>query len=286
MPKRVNPKNNKATPSKNVIIKNSNISDNVMKRVELLRSIVQKTIISAAHYKSMDVLGTNELKSCLDSLHRIFVSLDMLSTTLEGKNKIEGILDDLQKITNDISGIFKSYGTQDLEDLLMVCFSSDYFQDLMEKQDVYGKDKMLLLSKYVHPISYRIIPWKSEPNETPEPIKKNRIVDDFMIVENALSNDCFDLARTSKNFHTKVYGVKIAFRNYDIKKTMVVCALVDDIMLECAGSTFVNNRILKLKENYEEKEKGGELYIRYLKCLTIKDLLVYSDTELINRFVG
>ena len=248
MPRRVNPKNNNTTPSKNVIVKNSNISDNVMKRVELLRSIVQKTIISAAHYKSMDVLGTNELKSCLDSLHRIFVSLDMLSTVLEGKNKIEGILDDLQKITNDISGIFKSYGTQDLEDLLMVCFSSDYFQELMEKQDIYEKDKMVLLSKYVHPISYRIIPWKSEPSETPEPIKKNRIVDDFMIVENALSNDCFDLARTSKNFHTKVYGVKLAFRNYDIKKTMVVCALVDDIMLECAGSTFINNRILKLQD--------------------------------------
>ena len=141
MPKRVNPKNNKATPSKNVILKNSNISDNVMKRVELLRSIVQKTIISAAHYKSMDVLGTNELKSCLDSLHRIFVSLDMLSTTLEGKNKIEGILDDLQKITNDISGIFKSYGTQDLEDLLMVCFSSDYFQDLWKSRMFTVKTK-------------------------------------------------------------------------------------------------------------------------------------------------
>ncbi len=286
MPRRVNTKNKKITPSKNVIVRNSNISDNVMKRVEVLRSIVQKTIISAGHYKSMDVLGTNELKSCLDSLHRLFVSLDMLSTSLECKNKIDGILDDLQKITNDMSGIFKSYGTRDLEDLLMICFSSDYFKELMDKQDIYEKDKMLLLSKYVHPISYRIIPWKSDPNETPEPIKKNRIVDDFMIVENAISNDCFDLARTSKNFHTKVYGIKLAFRNYDIKKTMVVCGLVDDIMLECAGSSFVNNRILKLKENYEEKEKGGDLFIRYLKCLTVKDILVYSDTELINRFVG
>ena len=183
MPRRVNTKNKKITPSKNVIVRNSNISDNVMKRVEVLRSIVQKTIISAGHYKSMDVLGTNELKSCLDSLHRIFVSLDRLSTSLEGKNKIDGILDDLQKITNDMSGIFKSYGTRSLEDLLMICFSSDYFKELMEKQDIYEKDKMLLLSKYVHPISYRIIPWKSDPNETPEPIKKNRIVDDIMIVE-------------------------------------------------------------------------------------------------------
>ena len=56
---------------------------------------------------------------------------------------------------------------------------------------------------------------------------------------------------------------------------MVVCAIIDDIMLECAGSTFINNRILKLKASYEEGEKGGDLFIRYLKCLTIKDLFVY-----------
>ena len=62
MPRRVKPKNNKDTPSKNVIIKKQNISTNIMKRVELLRSVVQKTIVSAGHYKSMDVLGTNELK--------------------------------------------------------------------------------------------------------------------------------------------------------------------------------------------------------------------------------
>ena len=286
MPRRVKPKNNDDTPSKNVIIKKNNISTNIMKRVELLRSVVQKTIVSAGHYKSMDVLGTNELKSCLDSLHRIFVSLDLLSTSLEGKSKVDGLLDDLQKITNDISGIFKSYGTHSLEDMLMVCFSSDYYSNLAGELDDFQKDKMAIISKYCHPISYRIIPWKSDPNEKPKPIKKNRIVDDFMIVENAISNECFDLARTSKNFHTKVFGIKIAFRNYELKKTMVVCALVDDIMLECAGSTFINNRILKLKESYEDKEKNDDLFIRYLKCLTIKDLLVYSDEELINRFVG
>ena len=36
---------------------------------------------------------------------------------------------------------------------------------------------------------------------------------------------------------------------------MVVCALVDDIMLECAGSTFINNRILKLKKTTKKKKK-------------------------------
>ena len=287
MPKKVNAKNNKATPSKNEILKKTNITDNVMKRVELLRSIVQKTIVSAQHYKAMDVLGTNELKSCLDSLHRIFVSLDLLSTSIESKSKknINNLLDDLQKISNDVSGIFKSYGTQTLEDLLMVCFSSDFYKNLHDSLDEHEQNKMEILNKYCHPISYKILTWKEDPSETQCKIKKNRIVDDYMIVKDANSLECFDLARTSKNFHTKVYGVKIAFRNYDLRKTMVVCALIDDIMLECAGSTFINKRILNLKDNYEEGD-GAELFIRYLKCLTMKDLLVYSDEELTNRFIG
>lgn len=288
MPKKVNNKNTKSTPSKNLFLKKTNITDNVMKRVEVLRSIVQKTIVSAQHYKSMDVLGTNELKSCLDSLHRIFVNLDLLSTSIESKSSknVNSVLDDLQKITNDISGIFKSYGTKKLEDLLMVCFSSDYYKNLFDSYDEHKQNKMEILNNYCHPISYKTLTWKEDPTENPSNIKKNRIVDDNMIVKDADSLECFDLARTSKNFHTKVYGIKIAFRNYELKKTIVICALIDDIMLECAGSTFINQRILNLKDNYEDGDTHSDLFIRYLKCLTMKDLLVYNDEELTNRFIG
>ena len=42
--------------------------------------------------------------------------------------------------------------------------------------------------------------------------------------------ECFDLARTSKNFYTKVYGVKIAFRNYESKKLWLFVQL---LMISC-----------------------------------------------------
>ena len=51
---------------------------------------------------------------------------------------------------------------------------------------------------------------KDKNEKSKLPIAKNRIVEDFMIVETSDNFDCFDLARTSKNFQTKVYGIKVA----------------------------------------------------------------------------
>ena len=39
-----------------------------------------------------------------------------------------------------------------------------------------------------------------------------------MLVETSSTLDCFDLARTTKKFQTKVYGIKICFQNSTTKK--------------------------------------------------------------------
>ena len=60
-----------------------------------------------------------------------------------------------------------------------------------------------------------------------------------MIVETANNFDCFDLARTSRSFQTKVYGIKIAIHNSNQKKTIIICAIVDNILLSCINHPFV-----------------------------------------------
>ena len=55
-------------------------------------------------------------------------------------------------------------------------------------------------------------------------LAKNRIIEDFMLVETSKTLDCFDLARTSKKFQTKVYGKKISFQNPIKRKTLIVSA--------------------------------------------------------------
>ena len=54
------------------------------------------------------------------------------------------------------------------------------------------------MKQYVHPISYKAIPWKSDynKNKNKKTLQKNRIVEDFMIVESSENLDC--------NYSTKI----------------------------------------------------------------------------------
>ena len=291
MPRRKNQQNKKQL-AENIIVNSDNVTTYIHRKIDSLRNIIQRTIISSHHYKIVNVINSNEHKICLESLHKAFVLLDSLTTALEGQYNQTEVVDGLQRITNDISTIFRSYGTQSLEDLLIICVGAEYVDMLSSSCEALHADKISLLLKYAHPISYRIFPWKAEHKDgehkeehTYEPIKKNKIVEDFTIVEYACNGECFDLSRLTKSFHNKVYGIKIAFRDNNNKKTMIVSALVDDVMLECAGSLYINKRIIGLRDAYKSNEEK-DLFLRFIKFLTIKDLLVYSDEELLHRFIG
>ena len=261
----------------------SSLIENVKKRTKLLRDVVQRTIVCAQRNKTSDVLGGNEVKSCLDSLQRIFSKLGDIDRNATTKNT-SALVEDLQRVTNDVSSVFRSYGTDYLEDLLSVCFGSDYATSVHNTSSKQYFDKFELLLKHSHPIGYRILAWKPESNGTTSYIKKNRIVDDYGIAEEAETLECFDLGRVSKNFHTKVYGLKIAFRQPEQRKTLIVSALVDDIMLECIGSEYVTNSLFELSAECQDDDK--EMIRRFIQGLTLKDVLVYNKDELINRFVG
>jgi ATP-dependent Lon protease len=116
-------------------------------------------------------------------------------------------------------------------------------------------------------------------------IKKNRIIEDFTIVEDADTLECFDLARTSNNFQLKVHGVKVAFQNYELKKTIIICGIVEDILLECMSFEYVNTRIQNFIENIP-KDTEMSYFKRFINSLTIKDILIYSNDELYNRYIG
>ena len=105
--------------TKATLANNDVLVGNIVKRTDLLMNIIQKTIISIQRYKSIDVLGSIELKSGLESLHRGFVNLDKVRSKIDSDHSPDELLDDLQKASNDISNIFRSYGTESMKDLLI-----------------------------------------------------------------------------------------------------------------------------------------------------------------------
>jgi len=142
---------------------------------------------------------------------------------------------------------------------------------------------------YFHPIHFKILPWKNErKSATSEKlIQKNRIVEDFIIVEKSMNLDCFDLARTNKNFASRVFGIKVAVHNYVEQKTLIINGLVDNVLLDCISCEYVTNRMLNLWKNVpKDPEFMAESFTKYIKSLSLKDILVFSNDELYSKYLS
>jgi len=216
-------------------------------KIQYFRKIVRKTIIIVQKYKSLDILGASELNVCIKNLEEIFCDLNSIETSFNNNPKNDSLIERLQNINNELAVIFRTFGTKNISDLINVVYGKDYLKDISSKDsfEIYQTIK-----KFVHPIGYKLMSWSKDHNPTTKTKKlaKNRIVEDFMIVETANNFDCFDLARTSRSFQTKVYGIKIALHHNTKRKTLIICGIVDDILLQCINEPYLKAKLETLKK--------------------------------------
>jgi endopeptidase La len=257
----------------------------LINKMNNLKNIITKTISSCQKYKLYDILGANEVNVCISTLDTLFNDIkdehDKLNNQkfniIETTNRIE-------KIEEELLIIIKNFGTDTLGDLIYLLFGENYIDNI--GNDLI--DKYNLLLQRVHPINYKILHWKQDttPNNK-KVILKNKIVEDSMICENGLLLDCFDLARTSKSFQTKVYGIKLCLHDYQNKRTYLVACFVDDTLITCLENEYITKKFAQLEKcKPKDMEYDEEHWNRYIDTLTIKDLLVYSINELSQRFTS
>lgn len=269
--------------AKPVKAKKTNREVFIKKKINIYHEILTNTIISIQSYKSKGIFSVSELNICFNSIEHIFEELNKIEKNgYDSLKNYENIINLLQKINNDISLVFKSFGTKNLQDLLIISMGVDFI-DNIEQSDM---DIFNILKKYIHPIGYKTMSYDNLSKKT-TPIAKNKIVEDFMIVEKSKNFDCFDLARTSKLFQKKVYGIKVSIHNPKEKKILIVSGLVDDITINCIGDYFIKQKIESLHKNKpNEKEFSTEDYQRFVDSITIKEILIYSNEELYQRYIG
>ena len=270
----------------NLII-NSSKKLNAVCKIAKIESIIQKTILSSQKYKLLDILGANELNICVSSLNIIFEEVNLLKKQLEDKTISEEIIcSKVKDIEEDLVSIIKNFGTDSIGDLIFLIFNEDYIEERLKNSDLLDKYNAIL--NYAHPINVKVMPWKNDFDVTKKkPLHKNRIIEDYMITEHAELLECFDLARTSKSFQTKVYGVKICLHDYDNKKTYIIASIIDDILLSCINDNFITSRLTSLySEKPEEQDYQGEIWEYFSGSLTLKELFVYNNQELYTKFQG
>ena len=68
------------------------------------------------------------------------------------------------------------------------------------------------------------------------------------------------------------------------KKTIVICGILDDLILECLNYDYIYDRINSILIKFKNNNVNDENSHRFISCLTLKDFLIYNDDEIINSF--
>lgn len=270
-------------------------------QVERLREMIQRTILAQHQYKIVDILSANDINLSVNYLEKIYKNLDMIEAGLHcGSSKtVLELRYEIKMVMSELSSVFRNYGTQSISDLLEVTIGSEFIKNASGASSAalvmaalvidWDNKKYEVLKMYFHPIYFKVLPWKNDKKSATSEklIQKNRIVEDFLIVEKSLNLDCFDLARTNKNFTSRVFGIKVAVHNYSEQKTLIINGLVDNVLLDCISCEYVTNRISHLWKNVpNDPEFMAESFTKYIKSLSLKDILVFSNEELYSKYIS
>ena len=292
------------------MITDSCTNEDILRNINYYQGVIQSILISIQNYKYHQIIGANDVNVAMNSMESLFVELSNNTIILNEKQNInyDKIKNNIANIKKDLFNNIKLYGTKNFIDFVNICVQDKYITQLCSSassetncevpfdgssSDLYQlQGKISLMLKYFHPINFKLLTWKKDYKKgnsklsNKKVLEKNKIVEDFQIIEYSNQFDCFDLSRNSKNFITKVYGIKIALHLQDKKSTIIVSGILDDIIINCANSDFLNNKIEELITIASQSIENSEMFDRYISALTLKDILVYSVHELIQKYEG
>jgi ATP-dependent Lon protease len=238
----------------------------VDKKVDFFKDVIQKTIINVQKNKLLDIIGINDVNNCIEKTTEINKKILEINN-LKKTNDTDKVINFLQVINNDLSSLFKNYGTNSLDDFLLICLGNN--SKIFKNNDEF--ERLELLKKYFHPTSYKIITKKED-----------------LINDTTPNLSCFDIASSYKQFHMKVYGIKLYIHSEIQKKSLIIYGLVDNVIVELLNNKYIINKIDQVKNNLPEEQIFHEdSFVMFVSSLTLKDFLINNEChEIYNKYVG
>ena len=281
-------------------------------KIFFFQEVIQRTILSCQKNKLLEIINTNDSNLCIEKLFEMNTKLLLIKKNIsdslkENKNDTndtneefnsEGWIDELQIIANELSTIFKDYGTTNLEDLLKICFGNNTLEKIKinnhnnnntddgELNEIIEYDKYELLRSYFHPISYKVLVKKNSSitkEETHQPVKKISI-DNITIDENTKTFDCFDFHSEIKSFYLKLNGLKLYISCNE--KIIIINGMIDDVVVEFMNNKYIDNKIRILLTSQVFDDSDFIIFKNFIYSLKIKDFLINNIENLHNIFNG
>jgi endopeptidase La len=236
-------------------------------------------LINIQRNKTQDILGTSDVTACIQNLN---IASDKITNLLNnmGKMNKEEITTSLQNINNDLSLLFKTHGTESLDDFLIICFGNN--NNILSQEDDVSKYE--LLRKYFHPTSYKVInPFTKKENN-----KKSVTIIDDTNVDTMKNLSCEDISHNTKQYYLKVYGVRMHLYHHSLKKYLIINGILDNVKIDYLNNSYIKNKQDDIFKNLpEDEEFKGECFKRFIKSLTLKDYLTNeTSANIYEKYVG
>ena len=252
----------------------------IVNKIINLQEIVCNVIRANQLYKLLGVLEATDLNACVIFAEHTFTQLNVHLQTVKNLPEDandntainDSIVNTLQDIIYEISMLINIYGCDTIDSLISICIGNKY---VIEQKYI---EKYKLLNSYVRPTHYKIMDWKTSSN-----VKSN----DEFISKNADNFECFNIDKPNLLFYNSICGIKVALHDMNKQQTIIVYGIIDDIDLGFINNTEIKDKLQNLMDIKPISIEFNIIsYERFLKCLTLKDVLVFSNTALKERYLS
>ena len=274
----------------------------IQSKVDRIYEIIQSTFISLEMYSSKELFSNSEINQNIDILHDLYAKAQLLEDNqVETVEQIDKVIDDLQKIFDKLSYVLSNSGTSKIEDILYVVFGANYdiHQSMTNQSNDIFESKIRLIAKYIMPIGYKNIPWKNPVKIRDETNTcSDKIIDTTAQLEQSLHMECFEPSTLFSSLHQSIYGLRIVVHNQTDKKTIIIHGLSENIPIYCiTNEPFIQYRLDEIEDYFEDlitdtRNQTNETDIdldksiirRWIETFTLKDLLIYSLSDLYKKY--
>jgi len=249
----------------------------IEKKLLFFQDVIQKTILHVKKNKTLNIIGASDVNKCINTLFELSKKIKDISET-NIKTNTDNVINILQNVNNELSTLFKIFGTYSFEDLLWVCFGNNSV-NTYAISDI-DKHKFELLKKYFHATSYKLL-------GSPKSSETRQATEDNIFNEKSNNLDSSDINIQIVPFHLKVYGIQIIVHNQQHTKSLIITGTLDDIMID-----FLNNEFVNFKKNAIKKktphspEFQCDTFDRYIQSLNLKDYLIFEPQQIYSKYAG
>ena len=222
------------------------------------KTLIERTSTHVQKCKFLDILSIRDVHKCINSLKDISKILLELYENRDMYDSMH-IVQTLQGINNEISSLLKTYGSENMDDLLIVCLGAS---SIIANN---GNEKFDLIKKYFHPTGYNVVNIKNPEKG--------------IMYENILCAD--------SKFHMRVYGIKIIMYDSVNNKSLQITGVLDDILLDLYNNAYISRIKRSLITDAPTTEDfKSDAYKLFIESLMLKDYILHNGKELFSKFMG